>query len=122
MNLSCLGYGRFNQNQQQKQISKQIVVMHQDQALSNDIFARLLSVAENYAIRTKKSNKTSRKYQEQFGYYDTFGSGKQKNIKELKAQFLFEIEVFKFSYQDFCRNYKEYKFPNNYDKKKQFLF
>ena len=47
-------YQRNQSYQQQKLISKQIILKHQDQALSNDIFARLLSVAENYAIRTKK--------------------------------------------------------------------
>ena len=85
---------------EQKQISKQEVIMQQDQALSNDIFARLLSVAENYAMRSKKNNKY---HHEQFGYYDTFNSGKTKNLNELKSQFLFEIEIFKISYQDFCK-------------------
>ena len=130
----CYGYGNWNGNwngnsrlnhsyiKEQKQISKQTVTMHQDQALSNDIFARLLSVAENYAMRTKKNTKSSQKYNEQFGYYDTFNSGKNKNLNELKTQFLFEIEVFKISYQDFCKNYKNYQYPNNYDKSKTISF
>ena len=104
---------------EQKQISKQVVTMQQDQALSNDIFARLLSVAENYAMRSKKNNKY---HHEQFGYYDTFNSGKTKNLKELKSQFLFEIEIFKYSYQDFCKNYHNYQYPNNYDKNKAISF
>ena len=104
---------------EQKQISKQVVTMQQDQALSNDIFARLLSVAENYAMRSKKNNKY---HHEQFGYYDTFNSGKTKNLNELKSQFLFEIEIFKISYQDFCKNYNNYQFPNNYDKNKAISF
>lgn len=107
---------------EQKQISKQEVIMQQDQALSNDIFARLLSVAENYAMRSKKNNKSNQKYHEQFGYYDTFNSGKTKNLKELKSQFLFEIEIFKYSYQDFCKNYHNYQYPNNYDKNKAISF
>lgn len=107
---------------EQKQISKQEVTMQQDQALSNDIFARLLSVAENYAMRSKKNNKSNQKYHEQFGYYDTFNSGKTKNLKELKSQFLFEIEIFKYSYQDFCKNYNNYQYPNNYDKNKAISF
>ena len=114
--------GNWDENTEQKQISKQEVIMQQDQALSNDIFARLLSVAENYAMRSKKNNKSNQKYHEQFGYYDTFNSGKTKNLKELKSQFLFEIEIFKYSYQDFCKNYNNYQFPNNYDKNKAISF
>ena len=114
--------GNWDENTEQKQISKQEVIMQQDQALSNDIFARLLSVAENYAMRSKKNNKSNQKYHEQFGYYDTFNSGKTKNLKELKSQFLFEIEIFKYSYQDFCKNYHNYQYPNNYDKNKAISF
>ncbi len=115
---------RLNQSylKDQKQISKRVVTMQQDQALSNDIFARLLSVAENYAMRSKKNNKSNQKYHEQFGYYDTFNSGKSKNLNELKSQFLLEIEIFKISYQDFCKNYNNYQYPNNYDKNKAISF
>ena len=78
---------------EQQQLNKQEIVQIQDQQFSNDIMARLLSVSENYALRSKGVNLDEIKEKEIFGFYDTFESGKEKSISELKLQLMFEIEV-----------------------------
>ena len=58
--------------------------------------ARLLSLAENYALRSKGLEIKEIKEKEIFGFYDTFECGKEKSILELKLQLMFEIEVFRY--------------------------
>ena len=78
--------------------------------------ARLLSVAENYSLRSKGMKIEEIKEKEIFGFYDTFESGKEKSIVELRLQFMFEIEVFRLSYEDFIHKYKNYEYPENLSK------
>ena len=101
---------------EQQQLNKQEISQIQDQQFSNDIMARLLSVAENYALRSKGVSLDEIREKEIFGYYDTFESGKEKSLPELKLQLMFEIEVFRFSYEDFINKYQNYNFPENLSK------
>jgi hypothetical protein len=102
---------------EQQQLNKQEIVQIQDQQFSNDIMARLLSVSENYALRSKGDSLDEIREKEIFGHYDTFESGKEKTLPELKLQLMFEIEVFRFSYEDFINKYEKYSFPENLTKK-----
>ena len=101
---------------EQQQLNKQEIVQIQDQQFSNDIMARLLSVSENYALRSKGDSLDEIREKEIFGYYDTFESGKEKPLSELKLQLMFEIEVFRLSYEDFINKYEKYNFPENLTK------
>ena len=101
---------------EQQQLNKQEIVQIQDQQFSNDIMARLLSVSENYALRSKGDTLDEIREKEIFGYYDTFDSGKEKSLSELKLQLMFEIEVFRLSYEDFINKYEKYNFPENLSK------
>jgi hypothetical protein len=102
---------------QQKQLNKQKLIQRTDQCFSNDIFARLLSTAENYANRFRNFNNNNNIYINNFDYYDTLNSGKNKEKEELKKQLIFEIEVFKNSYQNYISKYNcDYDYPLNMNK------
>ena len=97
--------------QKKIQLNKQKVKQKQDQKHSNETMARMLSSAEIYAIRMGCPTKT--KYQ----FYDHFDNGFSKDIYELKLELIFEIEMFRNSYNDFINyHHKEYSFPSNSDK------
>ena len=102
---------------QQKTLNKQKLLQKTDQNFSNDIFARLLSTAENYANRFRNNNNYNYNYSNNFDYYDTLNSGKNKKKEELKKQLIFEIEVFKNSFQNYKKKYNcDYDFPVNLNK------
>ena len=102
---------------QQTTLNKQKLLQKTDQNFSNDIFARLLSTAENYANRFRNNNNYNYNYSNNFDYYDTLNSGKNKKKEELKKQLIFEIEVFKNSFQNYKKKYNcDYDFPVNLNK------
>lgn len=102
---------------QQTTLNKQKLLQKTDQNFSNDIFARLLSTAENYANRFRNNNNYNYSYSNNFDYYDTLNSGKNKKKEELKKQLIFEIEVFKNSFQNYKKKYNcDYDFPVNLNK------
>ena len=105
----CFNFFSDNENQIQKQIqkNKQWIKQIQDQKYSNENMARMLSLAEIYAIR--HGCQITPKY----GFYDYFGDGYSKSINKLKSEFIFKIEIFKSSYKDFISDYGKYKFPSN---------
>ncbi len=103
---------------QQKTLNKQKLLQKTDQNFSNDILARLLSTAENYANRFRNNNNNyNYNYSNNFDFYDTLNSGKNKKKEELKKQLIFEIEVFKNSFQNYKKKYNcDYDFPVNLNK------
>ena len=92
--------------QQQCFLKKQNLVQAQNQHFCNDTLARLLSCAENYAAKFNPN------IIKQYEYYDPFNSS-NKNILDLKIQFMLQINLFVISFQDFNEEYNEYIFPEN---------
>ena len=62
-------------------LNKQKLLQKTDQNFSNDILARLLSTAENYANRFRNNKYYNYNYSNNFDYYDTLNSGKKKKKK-----------------------------------------
>ena len=90
-------------------INKQKMVQAQNQHFCNDTLARLLSSAENYASKFNPNIK------KQYQYYDPFNSS-NKNVLDLKLQFMSQINLFVYSFQSFNEEYNEYIFPGNKSK------
>ena len=116
-----------NKYQESVSITKQ----DQSQSYSNSTMCHTLSTAENLAFRIclESNNKQyfvqffdgykqilRERYQNEkliFDAYDSFDGGKKKQIKDLAAQLIFQIENFKGDYSYYISQYQKYDFPRN---------
>ena len=100
------------------------------QSISNSTMCHTLSAAENLAFRICQEkgknlilklyngykNILGENYKENkliFDAYDSYDAGKIKSINDLKIQFIFLIDNFKYDYEHYKINYTNYNYPNN---------
>ena len=100
------------QSQVQMQASKQKLKQLESQTYSNRTMARLISIAELYALSVNCNN------EQLYKKFDEFDNLNRKTANELKGELIFQIECFKVSYASYVKKYKHYDFPDDYDEKK----
>ena len=100
------------QSQVQMQASKQKLKQLESQTYSNRTMARLISIAELYALSVNCNN------EQLYKKFDEFDNLNRKTANELKGELIFQIECFKVSYASYVKQYKHYDFPDDYDEKK----
>lgn len=111
-------YNYNNQNyieiqvQNQMQASKQKLKQLESQTYSNRTMARLISVAELYALSLKCNN------DQLYKKFDEFDNLKRKTQDELKGELILQIQCFTVSYKSYIKKYKQYDFPDDYDEEK----
>lgn len=85
-------------------VNKDLLLLKQDQACSNDIMCRLLSELEKLAFVSGYKGKPM------FNYY----SNSQMKEKEIIDQITFQMNVFQTSFQSFLRTHNnKYEYPEN---------
>ena len=95
-----------NQQQQQKQISKQKLI--QDKALSYNTTGVVLSALECYANRFQTDEKQRTNI---FSAYNNFDCGSTKTEEQLKQQIICQITIMNFSHKLFIHEHGQYEFP-----------
>jgi hypothetical protein len=94
----------------QIQANKQV----QDQGYSYGVMGNIFSALEWYAYRISGISFSNKDMI--FNGYNNFNCGSQKELEDLKNQIITQIEIFKFSYQMYIKEYGKYDFPNNLSK------
>ena len=100
------------QSQVQMQASKQKLKQLESQTYSNRTMARLISIAELYALSVNCNN------EQLYKKFDEFDNLNRKTANELKGELILQIVCFKVSYASYVKQYKHYDFPDDYDEKK----
>ena len=101
-----------NQTQMQMQANKQKLKQLESQTYSNRTMARLISTAELYALSVNCYN------EQIYKKFDEFDNLNRKTKDELKGELILQINCFKLSYQSYVKKYKNYDYPDDYDKEK----
>ena len=100
------------QSQVQMLASKQKLKQLESQTYSNRTMARLISIAELYALSVNCKN------EQLYKKFDEFDNLNRKTVNELKGELIIQIECFKVSYESYVKKYKHYDFPDDYDEEK----
>ena len=120
---------KSGKKQTQQQTQKINEIQLQKQKYSHFIMASLLSTAENLVFRLYENhNEIFEEYKKIFAHisgisghlifesYDSYESGKNKNIKSLVNQFIFQMDNFYDDYIEFKETYGKFVYPNNMKK------
>lgn len=100
------------QSQVQMLASKQKLKQLESQTYSNRTMARLISIAELYALSVNCKN------EQLYKKFDEFDNLNRKTVNELKGELILQIYCFKVSYESYVKQYKHYDFPDDYDEEK----
>lgn len=104
----------YSQQQQQAQLSKQIVEQKLDLEYNIDFLGRALSKAELYALRFGKQNKKIIK--PLFGFYNRFNNGNEFEQIKLFKSLINAVKFLDYALEETEYKYNEILFPNNMTK------
>ena len=95
-----------------QQINKHMIEKMQVNEKCNEVLDNLLSTMEFYAYRISGRSRNNMF----FNKYKDNNNLNYKNLNDLRYYIIAQIELFKFSYQNYIAQYSEYDFPNNLSK------
>ena len=97
------------------QMNKQMIEQMKVRESCYEILGNLLSDLESYAFRI--SGKLEKEK-----LFCKYNNNKQKSVNDIKDHIIAQIELFKFSYQMYIKNYGNYDFPENLSKQQVINF